>query len=435
MAPLRVHAPVAAWGDAPVPRSRPGVVDSATRLLRARFSGLDAALPVRLWDGTRLGLGANGALPGPPPFTLVITRPSVAAALVSGLGLPGLTEALLDGRLQIEGDLDAALRLRGALATPPAPRPRPWGGRLSWWWRARPLRDTVPAAAGWPAPSAPGRIAGGETASAFFGLWLEPQMLGSCALFLGPDTGLAQAQQDQLEQICRRLALGPGCRLLDIGAGWGGLVLHAARHHGVQALGLTLDPGQWALANGRIALAGLGRRVRVELRDWRALGETGAWDRIVSLGGPMPLGGIGGLLRTEAVAGPADLAQVQRLLAPGGLFLQHALTRPPARPGSRIGGGVEGGGAGDAPGTLSRLQRDLGAAGLEVLDVQALRGHAVQTLRHWGQRLQAQEAAARRCAGARAVREWRLGMALQALDLERGAAGLYQVLAARPDAG
>ena len=118
----------------------------------------------------------------------------------------------------------------------------------------------------------------------FYALWLDQRMVYSCAYFETPDEDLDTAQVRKLDYLCRKLRLRPGERLLDIGCGWGGLIIHAAQYYGVDAIGITLSENQARLANERIVQAGLQDSCRVELRDYRDLDEANGFDKLVSVG-------------------------------------------------------------------------------------------------------------------------------------------------------
>src|SRR6185437_8805274 len=169
----------------------------------------------------------------------------------------------------------------------------------------------------------------------FYSLFLDSRMVYSCAYFETGHEDLDHAQESKLDHICRKLRLKPGERLLDIGCGWGGLIMHAARRYGVFALGITLSDAQAELARERIAAAGLGDRCHVELRDYRQLAREPRFDKISSVGMVEHVG-----------AGRLDdyFASAWGALRPGGLFLNHGIvsiagSRPESR-WSRVAGRV-----------------------------------------------------------------------------------------------
>lgn len=148
-------------------------------------------------------------------------------------------------------------------------------------------------------------------------------MVYSCAYFASTEEDLDTAQERKLDYICRKLRLRRGERLLDIGCGWGALLVHAARRYGVSALGVTLSEPQAELANERIRRAGLEDRCRVEVRDYREIEAWGAYDKLVSVGMFELLG--------EAML-PDYFSRAYRLLRPGGVFLNHGISRNPGNP-------------------------------------------------------------------------------------------------------
>lgn len=275
-----------------------------------------------------------------------------------------------------------------------------------------------------------------DVGDAFYALWLDPRRVYSCAYYEHPDMSLAQAQEAKLDHICRKLMLQPSERFLDIGAGWGGLLLWAAQHYGVQAHGITLSREQHAYVSALIKQQGLTGRVRVELRDYRDLPEDPAYDKIASVG------------MFEHV-GQARLqgyfAKIRRLLRPGGLVMNHGITA----------GGVSNAELGAGLGAfidryifpggelvhVSRVLQALGRSGLEMVDTENLRPHYAQTLWSWSDALEARLPEAREAlcqrhgpdAAERVLRAYRLYLAGSATGFEQGWLALYQVLAARPD--
>jgi len=269
----------------------------------------------------------------------------------------------------------------------------------------------------------------------FYGLWLDPLRVYSCAYYKTPDMTLAQAQEAKLDHICRKLNLQSGERFVDIGAGWGGLLLWAAEHYGVDATGITLSKNQHAYVNQLIEQKGLSGRVRMHLLDYRELDTDKPFDKIASVG------------MFEHV-GRAQLdgyfTRLRHLLAPGGLVMNHGITA----------GGVDnaqlGHGMGDFiekyifPGGelthIGHVMTHMAAGGLEALDVENLRAHYARTLWAWSDGLEANLDQARKILsdgrGQRALRAYRLYLAGCAAGFENGWIALFQILGAHlPQSG
>jgi cyclopropane-fatty-acyl-phospholipid synthase len=262
----------------------------------------------------------------------------------------------------------------------------------------------------------------------FYSLWLDRAMVYSCAYFESQEMDLDAAQQAKLEHICRKLMLKPGEEFLDIGCGWGALVIHAAQHFGVRARGVTLSAQQLQVARERIAAAGLSDRVRVELMDYRDLTGEAVYDKIASVG-MFEHVGLDNL--------PMYFSVVHRLLRPGGLFLNHGITHEsegwqPTISTRFINRYVFPDGQLD---TISNIQRVMEQSKFEIADVEALRRHYALTLRHWVNRLERQHLQALQHVNEATYRVWRLYMAACALEFESGEIGIYQVLAAKRNAG
>ncbi len=434
------HRDAATRAAAPASASAAGIGE-ATQLLRRLFRGFDGSLAVRLWDGHTLRLGQRGLATGIPAFTLVCHSPQAICAVVLGRDRLRLAEVYFGGGIDIEGDFFAALHLKDHLdalrmswrdrlgVLLPALRLQRIGRALA---RGTARQATLTGRAVKAHSRSENRDAVGfhyDVSNAFYALWLDAAMVYSCAYFERADDTLEQAQRAKLEHICRKLQLSPGDRFLDIGCGWGALMIHAARHHGVRAHGVTLSQRQFALAEERIRQAGVADRVTVELRDYRDLQGEAVYDKIASVGMFEHVG-----LRNL----PIYFATVQRLLKPSGLFLNHGITH--YREGwdkktlstEFINRYIFPDGELD---TVSHIQRGMERAGFEIADVEALRPHYALTLRHWVARLEQHHDAALQYVSESTYRVWRLYMAACALEFESADIGVYQMLASKGLAG
>ncbi|MGO4754828.1 class I SAM-dependent methyltransferase, partial [Streptomyces sp. 2MCAF27] len=271
----------------------------------------------------------------------------------------------------------------------------------------------------------------------FYELVLGPSMVYSCAYWEGAEaegTGaegatLEDAQRAKLDLVCRKLALRPGQRLLDVGCGWGSMVLHAAREYGVRAVGITLSQEQAAYARKRVADAGLTDQIELRVQDYREVTD-GPYDAISSIGMAEHVG---------AARYAEYAADLHALLKPGGRLLNHQIARRPEPdeeayhvdefidryvfPDGEL-----------AP--VGRTVTQLEEAGFEVRDVEAIREHYALTLRRWVANLEAHWKEAVRLTSPGRARVWRLYMAASALSFERNRIGVNQVLAVRtPDGG
>ena len=338
-----------------------------------------------------------------------------------------LAQDYVEGKLDIEGRMRDVVAVAGALvrtdptdmAEPLLPLPRWW---REWLQRGRSMArhrsdvDTRQVQQHY------------DLSDEFYAMWLDPQRIYSCAYYRSPAMALAQAQQAKLEHICCKLRLQRGERFLDIGAGWGALMLWAAQHHGVEATGITLSRNQHAHVDRRIDELGLRGRVQILLMDYRSLPEADPYDKIASVGMFEHVG------RANL---PKYFAKIRRLLRPGGLLLNHGITAGGTQ-NAQLGAGI-----GDFieryifPGGellhISHVLRTLSEAGLEGLDTENLRPHYARTLWDWSDALEARLAAGQALVGERTVRAYRLYLAGSAMAFERGWMALHQTLAALPD--
>ncbi|HZG07287.1 MAG TPA: cyclopropane-fatty-acyl-phospholipid synthase family protein [Streptomyces sp.] len=411
---------------------------AAARLVDSVEKALGAPLPVRVraWDGSEAGP------PGAP--TLVVRHRRALRRMLWKPGELGLARAWVAGELDIDGDLYEALERLAGLLWERDDAPRAALAR-----RLAAGRELLALAGPLPPPPPPREEVRGRTGlrhtlgrdrraishhydvgNDFYALVLGPSMVYSCAYWdEDENTTLEDAQQAKLDLVCRKLALKPGQRLLDVGCGWGSLVLHAAREYGVRAVGVTLSREQATYARKRVAEAGLTDRIDIRVQDYRRI-DDGPFDAIASVGMAEHVGAV----RYRQYA---DI--LHNLLRPGGRLLNHQIARRPLPdedayeadpfidayvfPDGEL-----------AP--VGRTVTTLEEAGFEVRDLESIREHYALTLRRWVANLEAEAPRAARLAGPGRARVWRLYMAASALAFERNRIGVNQVLAVRtPDSG
>jgi cyclopropane-fatty-acyl-phospholipid synthase len=403
--------------------------ESTIRFLDGLFASVPLAkVSFRLWDGTQWPDDRSR------PATLVLHHPGALRAMFSSGTEQGLAEAFLRDDFDIAGDIEAAFELADILENRAAPN---WRTMLANYFRLRRLPVK-------PGPRPAGRAFGGrrgrrhslerdrravsfhyDVSNDFFRLWLDRHLLYSCAYFEQAEDDLDTAQAAKLRHLCRKLRLRPGQRVLDIGCGWGGFALFAARTCGVEVTGVTLSQRQAELATALANDAGLAREVKIKLRDYRELPESEAYDAIVSVGMSEHVG-------AERLADYFQKAS--RMLKSGGVFLNHAIGEG-ARPRRRRGPSFiekyvfPDGDIPPIPAVLHAAE----SAGLEVRDVENLREHYALTLRHWVRRLEANHGPALAFVNEATYRVWRLYMTGSAHGFVRGQLAVYQVLLAKPD--
>jgi cyclopropane-fatty-acyl-phospholipid synthase len=408
--------------------------EQASELLMRLFRRYPGSLNLRLWNGTTLRVGTTAAVGTDSPFTLVFRSPEIVWSAVLGRDPLALADAYFRGDLDIEGDFFAALSLKDHLEVLQLSAGEKLGAAFTAL-RLRMLNAAARHSEALFAPSHAPKIKAHSKAenrdaihfhydvsNEFYSLWLDQAMVYSCAYFESPDVGLDAAQQAKLNHICRKLSLKPGETFLDIGCGWGALVIHAAQHYGVRAHGVTLSPQQLKVAQERIAQAGLTGQVSVELMDYRDLPGEAAFDKVASIGMFEHVG-----LKNL----PVYFSTVHRLLKPNGLFLNHGITHDsegwePNVSTEFINRYVFPDGQLD---TIGNVQRAMERSKFEIADVEALRPHYAMTLRHWVARLERNRSRALQFVNEATYRVWRLYMAAAALQFESGEIGIYQVLA------
>ena len=400
---------------------------------------------VRLPDGSEIPSDPVGQ----PQFTLVLNRPSVLRRMFFPPSELYIGEGYIYGDYDIEGDIVAAFsfidRSQKQLALKNIIR---LGRKLLQLERAEPAdwaNHFQNETQGFEGYEGYGRFHSRDRdrraikfhydlSNDFYKLWLDEQMVYSCAYFASEDESLEAAQTRKLDFICQKLALQPGERLLDIGCGWGGLLIHAAKHYGVEAIGISISEEQTKEARARFVQHGVADKCQIEIIHYEAYTPERPFDKLVSVGmfehlGPDKL--------------PDYFAKCLDLLQPGGLFLlqgassqgdyrhlrlgimdrlglgRHAFYQKYSFPDSEL---VD-------IATISKLAESVG---FETRDVQNLREHYALTLRHWLQRLETNHDEAARAVGEVAYRCWHLLVAFSKYFMDTGLLAEFQTVFGKP---
>lgn len=399
---------------------------------------------VRYWDGTVEPAGNRLA-----PFTLVLNDPSALRQMLLPPTELAIVEAYLSGAVDVEGELSAAVTLGDAiksrvssartlasltrdLITLPRPHHNGNGNVRDRRWAQR----VTPAGQKHEAPRDRAAISYHyDVGNDFYALWLDRRMVYSCAYFRHDDDTLDVAQEAKLDLVCRKLRLQPGERFLDVGCGWGALVMHAAAHYGVKAVGITLSERQAELASRRIEEADLSSYCRIELRDYRDIAAIGPFDKVASVGMVEHVG-------VDHL--PAYFTSAYSALAPAGLFLNHGIVSMQAARPVRWSEAVKRRlWRADAfidqyvfpdgkLGPYHALVQAAEAAGFETRDVESLREHYVRTLGEWLSRLEGNHERAIAIVGEHAFRVWRLYMTAAEQGFATGTLNVLQTLLAKP---
>lgn len=377
-------------------------------LFEHRLRGIDVPVSVEFWNGKSVRLGDH------PRIKIALRRPAALRALARpGLGKIGT--AYVEGDIDIDCDIHDLIGFAESLCgSQQIDLRKRDSDDWKWWWHT-PKYDRRAISHHY------------DVSNEFFALWLDRQRVYSCAYFRHEDDSLDLAQEQKLDHICRKLNLKPGEQFLDIGCGWGGLILRAAEKYGVHSTGITLSEQQFAYVQEQIRARNIADRCEVRLMDYRDVPEDLPFDKIASVGMFEHVG-------KKKLAG--YFAKIYRLLKPGGLVMNHGLTSA----------GLYSGGlspdvadfidryvfpGGEIP-HLSKEIELMAGENLECLDVESLRPHYAKTLWHWVERLDARKDEARALVGEKKYRMWRIYMAGYALAFQRGWVAVNQVLAARP---
>jgi cyclopropane-fatty-acyl-phospholipid synthase len=381
--------------------ARNGLERVAARIAAEGGLPLEVLLP----DGAPVGFGQS------PRVRLAVRDASLLAELAAPT-FATLSEAYVQGRVDVDGDFLEALPIAERLVEAGGSGV---GQRIAGVFSRHSARTDRSAVS-----------YHYDVGNDFYRLWLDTRMVYSCAYFRTGDESLDEAQRAKLDHICRKLRLAPGERLLDVGCGWGGLVIHAAQNYGVSAVGITLSKEQHALARERVAARGLGDRVAIELLDYRELPDRygrESFDKAASIGmfEHVGLKNLGRYFGTVAA-----------MLRDRGLFLNHGITA------SDVDHRPVGSGVGDfigryvfPHGELPHVHlalREMSAASFEVVDVESLRPHYARTLTHWSRRLEARLDEAARIVDDRTLRIWRAYLAGCAHGFAQGWVTIHQLL-------
>lgn len=389
--------------------------------IEAQLAGLPVPLALELPGGKRVG---------PPNAAVCLGFDDWSGLATLAAGQIGrIAEDYVEKRCRIEGSMrDLMAAAVGMLPGSPV------ASDSSWWTQV--LRRAKSLASHTPLKDAEQIRFHYDVSDDFYALWLDARRVYSCAYYRDSGMSLAEAQEAKLDHICRKLMLAPGQRFLDIGAGWGALLLWAAEHYGVQATGITLSRNQHAYVQQLIEAKGLQGRVQIKLLDYRELDESAPFDRIASVGMFEHVG---------QVNMPAYFSKIFRLLKPGGLVMNHGITAGSLHPGQLGAGMGEFIGKYIFPGGellhVSHALRDLAMAGLEMVDTENLRPHYARTLWAWSDGLETRLEEAQKILasthgdedGGQVLRAYRLYLAGCAMCFEQGWIALHQVLATRPD--
>lgn len=412
--------------------TRSRAVGVAAELAEAAAPFVGGELPVRLraWDGSEAG-------PEGAPV-VELRSPDALRRLMWHPGELGAAQAYVTGELEVPGDLEAALthafavgRERG-LTGRPSPAAFAHGVRT--------LQGLGVLGRPLPPPASQARVRGRlhsrrrdrsaishhyDLSNEFYALILDPSMAYSCAYYgEDPDQSVESAQRAKLDLVCRKLDLGPGRRLLDVGCGWGSLSLHAAEHFGAKVVGVTISREQKHLIDARVTERGLGHLVEIRLQDYREIPERDVFDAV------------GSLEMGEHVGErnyPSYVESLRRSVRPGGRVLVQQMSRTGRHPGG--GPFIESFIAPDmhmrpVGETVAHLER----GGLEVRDVQALREHYVRTVAGWLENFELNLAELTALVGEEVVRVWRLYLVGGSLAFRDGRMGVDQLLCVRPGA-
>jgi len=363
------------------------------------------ALPLRLelWNGQKFDFGTYAA----PDVTVRVPHVSALAYLLTP-SLANLGEAYVEGKIEVEGKIREIIAVGNALAANTLKADGKFS-RITRTFRHNKEKDAEAIRYHY------------DVSNDFYKLWLDQNMVYSCAYFENGDEDLATAQLKKIDHILTKIQVQPGHTLLDIGCGWGALVLRAAQKFGARCVGITLSENQYALARERVKQAGLEDRIEIRLQDYRDI--TGSFDRITSVG-MFEHVGLNNL--------PMYFSRIRSLLADDGIAMNHGITTTDINNGESPYGGGEFIDKyvfphGELP-HIGLVLKTMQEGGLEVFDVENLRRHYAKTCGIWADNLEARADEVRKAVDDRRFRIWRIYLAGSSYGFERDWMSLYQVV-------
>ncbi len=376
-------------------------------LIGNKLKGLKLPVRVVFWDGDAVDGGVD--------VKVQLTVKSLRAALLLLRPTLGkIAKAYVEGALDIVGDVQDILRCGEDLVARDSSTYQRRLSLLKWWKHTRPAdRRSIQHHY--------------DVGNDFYSLWLDQNRVYSCGYFAKDGDSLDVAQEKKLDHICRKLNLEAGEKFLDIGCGWGGLVIWAAKNYGVHATGITLSEEQLAFSRNRIKQLGLQGKIEVRLMDYRDLPSDTQYDKIASVGMFEHVG------RLNL---PQYFSKIYSLLKPGGVVMNHGITTNSLDDhalGSDIGRFVD---EYVFPGGelvhLSTVVGEMASQGIEVWDAESLRPHYAKTLWEWVKRLEGTSDQARELVGEKRFRIWKIYMAGSAHAFDRGWISIFQILGVKP---
>jgi len=376
-------------------------------LIGNKLKGLKLPLRVVFWDGDSVDGGVD--------VKVQLTVKSLRAALLLLRPTLGkIAKAYVEGALDIDGDVQDILRCGEDLVAGDSSTYQRRLNLLKWWKHTRPAdRRSIQHHY--------------DVGNDFYSLWLDKNRVYSCGYFAKDDDSLDVAQDRKLDHICRKLNLKTGEKFLDIGCGWGGLIIWAAKNYGVHATGITLSDEQLAFSRNRIEQLGLQDKIEVRLMDYRDLPSDSQYDKIASVGMFEHVG------RLNL---PHYFSKIYSLLKPGGVVMNHGITTNSLDDhalGSDIGRFVD---EYVFPGGelvhVSRVIGEMASQGIEVWDAESLRPHYAKTLWAWVKRLEGASDQARELVGEKRYRIWKIYMSGSAHAFDRGWISIFQILGIKP---